>query len=492
MADFLVHDTPSGIFETFADDEGATPEHASATGNGPEAYKIKLSLVARINPEVLHCFIEGKASHDNTILAASTALNAVIHMQPGLSYPFNVRSFFTDRETKDIGAGLELCKFFISIPINFRLTCPLGRGYFQSVRPGIGKMLINVDIYPQHHNCLPQQKKPAVDAVDFSRSYSSLVTNGEIRNPADASRCRRCGMVRAKPPPRPLISPPPFHPFLFPYYFYASLFFPLLRRRLLPSLPLSAPNRHGPYRLVSWPPPLLAPQHARRAGGAPDSAEPVQPLVRSRRGPRPEPTCASKMPSLRKEKKDKEPTPPGQCTKRAPSLPLPIKKDNPNTLSPTHGLPDRKRLCLQRFISGIRILTTHLGPDGQKHRTPRVLKKLSFASANKLSMREGARLLLADPEQTTAILGCELRRGSSEFPLSMGVAIQCLKSSKCYRVKPQYYANVCLKINVKLGGINTIPVCSWTPTTQLFSSQAVRSMIALPFLLTNLRFYNSS
>ena len=55
----------------------------------------------------------------------------------------------------------------------------------------------------------------------------------------------------------------------------------------------------------------------------------------------------------------------------------------------------------------------------------------------------------------------------------MGVATQCLKSSKCFRAKPQYYANVCLKyarlfsfspmanlafrINVKLGGINTVP-----------------------------------
>lgn len=39
----------------------------------------------------------------------------------------------------------------------------------------------------------------------------------------------------------------------------------------------------------------------------------------------------------------------------------------------------------------------------------------------------------------------------------MGVATQCLKSSKCFRAKPQYYANVCLKINVKLGGINAIP-----------------------------------
>lgn len=55
----------------------------------------------------------------------------------------------------------------------------------------------------------------------------------------------------------------------------------------------------------------------------------------------------------------------------------------------------------------------------------------------------------------------------------MGVPTQCMKSQKCYRAKAQYYANVCLKsvppspcahplisfcrINVKLGGINTIP-----------------------------------
>jgi len=46
-----------------------------------------------------------------------------------MNYPFNVRSFFTDRETKDIGSGIQLW-----------------RGYFQSVRPGIGQMFINIDI----------------------------------------------------------------------------------------------------------------------------------------------------------------------------------------------------------------------------------------------------------------------------------------------------------------------------------------------------------
>ncbi|KAG6869248.1 hypothetical protein C0993_000001 [Termitomyces sp. T159_Od127] len=98
-------------------------------GRNPKVYKIKLTKVAEINPEVLKRFIAGDQSHDNTVLTAITALNVVIRMEPTMTYPFNVRSFFTDRETKDIGLGLQLW-----------------RGYFQSVRPASGRMLINVDI----------------------------------------------------------------------------------------------------------------------------------------------------------------------------------------------------------------------------------------------------------------------------------------------------------------------------------------------------------
>jgi len=41
--------------------------------------------------------------------------------------------------------------------------------------------------------------------------------------------------------------------------------------------------------------------------------------------------------------------------------------------------------------------------------------------------------------------------------IQAGVATQCLKATKCNRGNAQYFANVCLKINVKRGGINTIP-----------------------------------
>lgn len=44
-------------------------------------------------------------------------------------YPKNSKSFFVPSETRDIGGGVELW-----------------RGYFQSVRPAVNRMLINVDI----------------------------------------------------------------------------------------------------------------------------------------------------------------------------------------------------------------------------------------------------------------------------------------------------------------------------------------------------------
>lgn len=49
-------------------------------------------------------------------------------MAPNQRYPHNARSFFTERFKKDIGGGISLW-----------------HGYFQSVRPAIGRIIINVD-----------------------------------------------------------------------------------------------------------------------------------------------------------------------------------------------------------------------------------------------------------------------------------------------------------------------------------------------------------
>ncbi|KAF8145988.1 argonaute-like protein [Mycena galopus ATCC 62051] len=95
----------------------------------PRIYKIRLTRVAIINTEILHRFIEGKQSFDNAVSTALMAFNVVIRMEPSQRFPIKGRSFFTEEGSKAIGAGLVLW-----------------RGYFQSIRPAVGRMLINVDI----------------------------------------------------------------------------------------------------------------------------------------------------------------------------------------------------------------------------------------------------------------------------------------------------------------------------------------------------------
>lgn len=70
--------------------------------------------------------------------------------------------------------------------------------------------------------------------------------------------------------------------------------------------------------------------------------------------------------------------------------------NNPNVLAPAGnpGLPDRERLRLQRFISGIQVETTPA--DGGRSRV-RVVKKLSTAGANAsvFTLRQGGTMTVA-------------------------------------------------------------------------------------------------
>jgi eukaryotic translation initiation factor 2C len=75
-----------------------------------------------------------------------------------------------------------------------------------------------------------------------------------------------------------------------------------------------------------------------------------------------------------------------------------LDKPHPNALTPRLGFPDRERLRLQRFISGIRVLTTNSGVGEGVQRRPRVVKKLSSAGANDLTftMREGGSMTVSN------------------------------------------------------------------------------------------------
>ncbi|CAK5272548.1 unnamed protein product [Mycena citricolor] len=104
-------------------------EGAGSPGRPPKIIKVRIAHVATINTEVLHRYIQGKQSADNTVSTALTALNVAIRMEPSQRYPTKGRSFFTDKNTRPLGGGLEMW-----------------RGYFQSIRPVVGRMVINVDI----------------------------------------------------------------------------------------------------------------------------------------------------------------------------------------------------------------------------------------------------------------------------------------------------------------------------------------------------------
>ncbi|KAG8963838.1 hypothetical protein FRC03_002522 [Tulasnella sp. 419] len=92
-------------------------------------YQVRIKKAATYNPETLTELIMGAKSQEDNNLAVLNACNVAVRMEPVSRYPFNTRSFYTENERRNIGRGIEIW-----------------RGYFQSVRPAIGKMVVNVDI----------------------------------------------------------------------------------------------------------------------------------------------------------------------------------------------------------------------------------------------------------------------------------------------------------------------------------------------------------
>ncbi|KAJ8592794.1 hypothetical protein M405DRAFT_859423 [Rhizopogon salebrosus TDB-379] len=104
---------------------------ASAPARG--LFKVALKKVSgeTVDFDELQAFIEGKQTRQTPrVLTAINVLQLIVRQAPNLKYPNNTRAFFTkDAGIQGLGGGLELW-----------------RGYFQSVRPTIGKVLINIDV----------------------------------------------------------------------------------------------------------------------------------------------------------------------------------------------------------------------------------------------------------------------------------------------------------------------------------------------------------
>ncbi|KAJ7180150.1 argonaute-like protein [Mycena crocata] len=449
----LPFDTGSQEFDvTLADSTSTT------SGKGPKVYKIKLTH----------------------------ALNVVIRMEPTLNYPFNVRSFFTNRETKDIGAGLELW-----------------RGYFQSIRPAMGKMLINVDIStgtmykhgPLLRLCLeyickndpnalsPKRGFPDRERLRLQRFISGirvLTTHagpgGEVQTPRVIKKLSTAGASSLTFQMREgttmtvadYFQSTQNKPLQFPDVICcevgsgALIPLGLMRKQVPPEktkdvLDFATKKPADRLRSIVNGLGVLAygqSEYVRQFGMTVDHAA----------GPLKVQARVLKPPMLKYGAGSRQMT----ITPRDGAWNMVDKKFfKPVSIDRWVVViyEQQRRFnegAAQDMINGLvgscRDVGIKLAPtpfifwENGQGRIADQLKAAGAACAQK--MKAGPNLMVVIlPEGGNDIYTSVKHFGD----ITMGVATQCLKSSKCFRAKPQYYANVCLKINVKLGGINTIP-----------------------------------
>lgn len=64
----------------------------------------------------------------------------------------------------------------------------------------------------------------------------------------------------------------------------------------------------------------------------------------------------------------------------------------------------------------------------------------------------------------------------------LGMATQCVQAKNVNKTSPQTLSNLCLKINVKLGGINSILVPSIRPKV-IFKIYPIKTITSITFVL---------
>ncbi|KAG0005891.1 Eukaryotic translation initiation factor 2C [Entomortierella chlamydospora] len=91
-------------------------------------FKVKIKKAAVINLEELHRFLQGKCAMTNNCLTAIMSLDVLIRHKPAMAHVTIGRAFYTSAARQALSGPLEAW-----------------RGYYQSVRPACDKMMINID-----------------------------------------------------------------------------------------------------------------------------------------------------------------------------------------------------------------------------------------------------------------------------------------------------------------------------------------------------------
>ncbi|RIB10666.1 Piwi domain-containing protein [Gigaspora rosea] len=125
---FTCKPLPFGETATFdvniPEDDGVT-----STKRPPRSFKVKIKKVNSINMEELRRFLESKSELTPNCLTAIMALDVLVRHQPSMSYNTVGRSFYTPEGSQALFGGVEVWQ-----------------GYYQSVRPAPNMMMINIDL----------------------------------------------------------------------------------------------------------------------------------------------------------------------------------------------------------------------------------------------------------------------------------------------------------------------------------------------------------
>ncbi|PPQ91938.1 hypothetical protein CVT25_000981 [Psilocybe cyanescens] len=455
----------------------------------PRVYHITLTKVAQINLAVLENYVNGLQSHDESVLTAIMALNVVIRMEPNQHNTFNKRSFFIPDGRRNIGGGMELW-----------------RGIFQSIRPTFQKLVVNIDLatavmyregplfnlcmeyFPNIPNIGPRSFAPANGfpenrRIMLQKFISGLsvtvatsgdkrrVIRGLSREGANVYRFTgRDGVSMTVAQYYQSIGRPLQFPDVICAQIGASAMVPLemcmvprgqVMRKQVPDDKvkevLDFSTMRPEVRLEQIKKGIRDIQYGQsnyvRDFGMAISTEPMKIEMRVisppklRYGDGPQPTVEPRNGAW--NMLDKKFYVPSKITRW-----VMIIYEGRNRFSDAIQ-QDVIRSFLQACKS-VGVVVENENPMVKyEHPQGRVHDQLRAAGIECNQKMGGLPTLMMVilPEG-----GNELYTAVKHFgDVAVGVVTQCLKSQKCSRAKQQYWANVLLKVNVKLGGINVIP-----------------------------------
>ncbi|KAG1056148.1 hypothetical protein G6F46_003280 [Rhizopus delemar] len=92
-------------------------------------FKIRIKKASEVNMEELRRFLQGQSACTSNCLTAIMVLDVLIRHLPSMMYSTVGRSFFTPADKRALPNGAEVWQ-----------------GFYQSARPTVGKMMINLDV----------------------------------------------------------------------------------------------------------------------------------------------------------------------------------------------------------------------------------------------------------------------------------------------------------------------------------------------------------